>query len=375
MRRRVGAEADLGGLPHRLPAADRGVAGHDVLEQEIRHVEFPAHRGLVDLDHAARLALRTHVRRRRRHDLLVAVDVLEPEDEVVGGERRAVRPLHALAQEQRVGLAVVAELVALGHAGHDLAAVRAPEQQLVGRLDAVAVLAVAGPVKARRQVPPYLPISFSGCHTIGSAGNALLDRRQLAGLDQLGQHRRFGELLRPFRRIGDHRRALDLADQPGLRQAASVRFGDRAAQELHGGRAGGQARPARARRDNLAFDMGVSPQRSVAGQSTGARRLASAVQSMTVPPSTAIVCPVTKLLPSEISQATVPVRSAGSSVRWIDLPGTDHLQAAVQPFTEELRGALGHHRAWRHRVDPDVVAASSRASPRVKPITAAFDVV
>ena len=41
-------------------------------------------------------------------------------------------------------------------------------------------------------------------------------------------------------------------------------------------------------------------------------------QSMTVPPSTAIVCPVTKQLPSEISHATVPVRSAGSSVRWID---------------------------------------------------------
>ena len=28
----------------------------------------------------------------------------------------------------------------------------------------------AGPVNARRQVPPYLPISFNGCHTSGSAG-------------------------------------------------------------------------------------------------------------------------------------------------------------------------------------------------------------
>ena len=34
----------------------------------------------------------------RRHQILVLVDVLEPEHEVVGGERLAVRPLHALAQ-------------------------------------------------------------------------------------------------------------------------------------------------------------------------------------------------------------------------------------------------------------------------------------
>ena len=40
-------------------------------------------------------------------------------------------------------------------------------------------------------------------------------------------------------------------------------------------------------------------------------------QSITVPPSTDIVCPVTKQLPSEINHATVPVRSAGSNVRWI----------------------------------------------------------
>ena len=46
-----------------------------------------------------------------------------------------------------------------------------------------------GPVKPRRQVPPYLPIEWTGLMTSGSSGTRLLDRRQLAGLDQLGQHR------------------------------------------------------------------------------------------------------------------------------------------------------------------------------------------
>ena len=186
------------------------------------------------------LPLGTHFRRRGRNDLGIAVDVLEPEDEIVGGERRAVGPFHALAQMQRVGLAVVAEVVALGDAGHDLAAVRAPVQRLVGRLDAVAVLAIRG---AGERAPPGAAV-FADLvqrlpdHRFGR--NALLDRRQFAGFHQLRQHRRLVELLRPLRRIGDHRRALQLADQTGLRQAGlRLRYG--AAQEFHCRRAGGKA--------------------------------------------------------------------------------------------------------------------------------------
>ena len=51
-----------------------------------------------------------------------------------------------------------------------------------------------GPRKPRRQVPPYLPTLRSGLITIGSCGRRLLDRRQLAGLDQFGQRRRLTEL-------------------------------------------------------------------------------------------------------------------------------------------------------------------------------------
>src|SRR5205807_2299742 len=44
------------------------------------------------------------------------------------------------------------------------------------------------------------------------------------------------------------------------------------------------------------------------------------LHSMTVPPSTAIVCPVTKPLASDTSHSMVPARSAGTRLRWIVWP-------------------------------------------------------
>src|ERR1700709_1780513 len=123
MCRRRATEADLGSLAHRLPAAHRRVAGHDVLEQVVWDIEVPAHGGFVHLDHAARLPPRAHFRRWGWNDLRVAVDVFEPENEIVSRECGAVRPLHAFPQEQSVALAVVAERIALGDTGYDLAAV------------------------------------------------------------------------------------------------------------------------------------------------------------------------------------------------------------------------------------------------------------
>ena len=70
--------------------------------------------------------------------------------------------------------------------------------------------------------------------TSGSCGDALLDRRQLAGLDQLGQHRRLLERLRELRRVGDDRRPLQLADQGALGGDLSERpHGDHAAECPH----------------------------------------------------------------------------------------------------------------------------------------------
>src|SRR5690242_388034 len=166
----------------------------------------------------------------------------------------------------------------------------------------------AGPVNARRQVPPYLPISSSGCQTIGSAGTrcstggsfpALTSSASIGASENFfghfaGSAIMVGPWTSPTRPDCDR---LVWASAIALRRNVMA--------------AGLAAMLASAaRRDNKALGMGVSPQQSVAAQSSRGDR-----QSKTVPPSTEIVCPVTKLLPSEISQAMVPVRSEGSSVR------------------------------------------------------------
>ena len=77
-----------------------------------------------------------------------------------------------------------------------------------------------GPVKPRRQTPPYLPIPSTGLDHHQVLGQALLDRRQLALGDQLGELRRLVEAGRPLRLVLDDGDALELADQPGLRERA-----------------------------------------------------------------------------------------------------------------------------------------------------------
>ena len=93
----------------------------------MRCVEFEADGGGIDADHPAGFAAGGHVRDWRGHDVLVAVKIVEPEHEVVGGERRAVTPFHAAAQEQRGGPAVGGDFVGAGHRGRDLAAGQVPE--------------------------------------------------------------------------------------------------------------------------------------------------------------------------------------------------------------------------------------------------------
>src|SRR5205085_12401424 len=107
--------------------------------------------------------------------------------------------LHALAQEDRRALAVLADLVALGDARHDLRAGGVPEQKLVARAHAVAVLAVAGSEKAAAPGAAVLADAAQRLEDHRLLGEALLDRRQLAGLDQRRDLGRLVELLRPLR--------------------------------------------------------------------------------------------------------------------------------------------------------------------------------
>src|SRR5262249_15206917 len=94
------------------------------------------------------------------------------------------------------------------------------EQQLVARTHAIAVLAVA---RSEEAAPPRAAVLADAAQWFDDhrfLRDALLDRRQLAGLDEIGERGRLVELLRPLRRIGDDLRVLELADQPGLRQIA-----------------------------------------------------------------------------------------------------------------------------------------------------------
>ena len=102
---------------------------------------------------------------------LFEVDVLEPEHEVVGGERRAVGPLHALAQEEREDLAVVADLPALGERRARSWCRCSPRTaSLSSRRDAVAVLDVARAGEAAAPGAAVLADLSSGLMTSGSCG-------------------------------------------------------------------------------------------------------------------------------------------------------------------------------------------------------------
>ena len=88
-----------------------------------------------------------------------------------------------------------------------------------------------------------------------------------------------------------------------------------------------------------------------------------------------MVWPVTMAEASEASQIAVPTRSSLSRLRWIDWPEAMTSRAfsyfspmnSIVPSVSTAEGAMA---LTRMRSRP-----SSRASPRVRPITAALDTV
>ena len=145
MRRCIAAKYQTFRLLPRLPATHRAVTTKQLREQKMRVLEFKGHRGFVDFHQTAGFAVGHELRRGGGRQFLVAVDVLKPEQKVVGGERRAIGPFHALAQEQRGPPPIGRKLETLGHLRHQLRARHIPEQQLVARADAVAILPIARP--------------------------------------------------------------------------------------------------------------------------------------------------------------------------------------------------------------------------------------
>ena len=135
-----------------------------------------------------------------------------PEHEVVSGERLAVRPLVPLRSENVKVLppSVISQLLA--RQGRIFVPVKSQNTILSVETIRLAFSPSAGPVKPRRQVPPYLPDLDERLDDHRFEWDALLDWRQLASLDQLGQHRGLGQLLWPPG-VWQHFRAFELADQ------------------------------------------------------------------------------------------------------------------------------------------------------------------
>ena len=169
-------------------------AAHDRGDQRIRLLELQRDRGVVDLVETARLAVDRKLRKRSRHEVLVAVDVLVPEHEIVGGKGLAIRPFVSLAQVQHQRSVAVGQLPGFGHGRDLLGAGVVPEQDLVHRHPAVTVLVVGGASEGAMQRATIFADLAQRFDDQRLFGHALLDGRELALLHELRKHRRFGEL-------------------------------------------------------------------------------------------------------------------------------------------------------------------------------------
>ena len=173
---------------------------------------------VVDLLEGHRLAVDDPLGVRRLGQLGVELDVFPPEDDVIHREGLAVRPLQILAEVEGDGLAVGAELPLRGQAGlHGILWVTRPAQ------DRIVVQAAIG-VEVGRAFPGATPRAailadlLDGLDDQRISRDALIDGRQLAGLDQLGQHGRFGVLAGGRRRRGGLGRLRSLGGFGGLRR-------------------------------------------------------------------------------------------------------------------------------------------------------------
>jgi len=171
------------------------------------------HREIVDLDEFARLAIDRKLGRWSRSQFLVGVQIFEPENDVVGREGLSVRPFHALAQEPRRRLATVLELPVAGDGRYDLQASVINKQELIGGHDAVHVFPVRRPRGRSPHGAAVLADLMQWLEDHRFLGQALLNRRQLAALDELGQHRCFVERFGHLGGVGNDGCTFELANQ------------------------------------------------------------------------------------------------------------------------------------------------------------------
>ena len=210
--------------------ATRRVVGEGVEEAVLALPQLDLDRVVVDGGHAvdlhagpADLAVTVRV------DLKVFDHVLEVPDEVHRGERHAVRPLHALAEIQRVGDSVGADVPALGHVRDNVRAIEVVVQHLVHH-QAVGVLAVVG--AGERSAPRSAVVADTvhdryDHHVLGN-GKPILNGRYLTRRHFRGEYRGLTE--RSWMVPVPHKAALERAREvagPCLRFLGGRRGGGR----------------------------------------------------------------------------------------------------------------------------------------------------
>ena len=215
MRGRVGPTEILKAAARCEAGADRRAAGKLVEEERIWVRKFEGDRVLVDLAHLAVLAVDLEFEERRRCQVFVQVNVVVPEHEIVGGERLAIRPPGALAQIDRRRPAIIADLPVARETGDDLGAGVIEGQDLVERIDPVAVLVIGGTGERTAPVAAVLTDFMQRLddEELRRIGQSLVDGGELARLHQRVERRGFLERLREGLRIEDDLRSLELADQ------------------------------------------------------------------------------------------------------------------------------------------------------------------
>ena len=104
--------------------------GHQVHEDAMRAGEGEADGEIVGRVHDDRLAADGQPDGEAGGEVVIAQHVLIPEHEVLGGMRRAVRPLDAFTQVEGVGRAVIGDFPGFSQIGTDIGAVHVVAHQL-----------------------------------------------------------------------------------------------------------------------------------------------------------------------------------------------------------------------------------------------------
>ena len=211
----------------RNPVTPRPVRKED-RQRSQRLIALVAHRAVIDLDDAV------HYGGRRaaapEADLVDPVDRFPPKQDVVRGERVAVGPLEPLPEGEQHALVVRRHLEIGCYVGHDLAVVGELQEERRTVLRSVAQVSPGTAVGVERgDRAAVAPHRLERDDHLRLDRQPFVDRRQLAGGDPGGQHRRLAVLAA----AGDHDRF-----RPSFRFLRSARPDGGCERQRHGRRPG-----------------------------------------------------------------------------------------------------------------------------------------